>query len=307
MRILKESTYRLYVSKDKNIEDIKKLLNNKGKVVNYGASTDELYYDISSNMDNVDFLSGDFVNKVEKLKENRELQASIENWKQDGRSKDEIIKLVMGKEKVSMDQAKDLIKVNESKNTIEVNGKKYILENTEDDFYDRLDCAVKDIKDGDSKDSILKHLVQDYVGVEYEKGKKFTKDEITKRFNAALKESIISEIRSLVQITVYWDSKCSFTLNFPGGQKVYHGSPEGFAKFLRQLGAKDSSLPRSTRNKTYMGMVQSVMDGKDPILYCWSNELANMTGMVFRENTMDNDYKEVNIEEGYYRLKVRGD
>lgn len=105
-------------------------------------------------------------------------------------------------------------------------------------------------------------------------------------------------MRSLVQILIHWDMKNSFTLNYPGGFKTFHGSPEGFAKFLRRIGAKESSsYPRSARFKTYMEIVKSIMDGKDPTVYCWSNILAGIPERVINEENIIEKDKIMKIKE----------
>ena len=97
----------------------------------------------------------------------------------------------------------------------------------------------------------------------------------------------LTEIRSLVTISIWHDGKGSFTLSYPGGCKIFKGSVKGFAKFLQKIQAKDgASYPKSARNKTYMEIAQDVFNGKDPIIYVWSNILNKLEGMQFTEEVL---------------------
>lgn len=100
-------------------------------------------------------------------------------------------------------------------------------------------------------------------------------------------ENKIEEIRSIIPVNVYWNGKGSFDLSFPGGHKVFNGSPESFAKFLMKLQAKDSSSqPRSLRAMTYSSMVNEIMEGKNTLIYVWSNYMNNLKGLVFNESSL---------------------
>jgi len=98
----------------------------------------------------------------------------------------------------------------------------------------------------------------------------------------------LTEIRSLVTISIWHDGKGSFTLSYPGGCKIFKGSVKGFAKFLQKIQAKDgASYPKSARNKTYMEIAQDVFNGKDPMIYVWSNILNKLEGMQFTEEVLE--------------------
>lgn len=161
-----------------------------------------------------------------------------------------------------------------------INDKVILEEDSETDFYDLIANAIN--WGMTEKETI------DYVQSDYSKK---TKDQIIKAFNDAkniLSEKQLSEIRSLVHIDVYWDGKRSFTLNYPGGGKVFNGSAEGFEKFLRKIGAVEgSTLPRSGRTLTYKEIVQNIMTGKDPSLYAWVNRIVDFPERIINESRLN--------------------
>lgn len=91
-------------------------------------------------------------------------------------------------------------------------------------------------------------------------------------------------VRSLVPIYIHWNQKNTFSMSYPGGNKVFNGSAESFEKFLKKLGASEASTsPRSARTWTYKAMVDAVMSGEDPNIYVFSNRLAEIPQMVINE------------------------
>jgi hypothetical protein len=109
----------------------------------------------------------------------------------------------------------------------------------------------------------------------------------------------INEARSIVQCSVRYSNN-TFTINYPSGPTVYNGTPEGFAKFLRKIGAKDSTNPKSGRVYTFSEIVDRIVSGKDPVIYIWSNELNGLNSTVFNENINESKKEK-------YKVKVFGD
>lgn len=88
---------------------------------------------------------------------------------------------------------------------------------------------------------------------------------------------MMSEARSLVRVHVRYDNNDVWTIQYLRTVRVFRGSIENFAKFLRKIGASDDkTAPRSVRNVTYMQMAQEIKDGSDPIVWIWSNVLSKM-------------------------------
>lgn len=112
----------------------------------------------------------------------------------------------------------------------------------------------------------------------------------------------IEELRSLVLVNVYWNGKTGWSLSFIGGNKVFNGTGENFAKFLRKVQAKDSTHPRSQRNKTYQEIVNDIMDGKERTIYIWSNILNNFDKMIYNESVSSSNDSEV-----FYKVSTKGD
>lgn len=79
-------------------------------------------------------------------------------------------------------------------------------------------------------------------------------------------------MRYLVKCKVYKHGN-QWTLNSDkGGTRVFNGSIEGFAKFLRKIQAKDDAVdPKTFRSMTYMNIAQEIADGGDNVIYVWSN------------------------------------
>jgi hypothetical protein len=114
-------------------------------------------------------------------------------------------------------------------------------------------------------------------------------------------------MRSLVPIQVRWNYS-SFNLSYPGGSKIFRGSPESFAKFLRKLGAKEgSTTPRSSRTWTYKEMVDAIMRGKDPNIYVFSNDLANIPQMIINEENEVSFFKVRTLKDRLEKMKTLGD
>jgi hypothetical protein len=168
-------------------------------------------------------------------------------------------------------------------------------------WYDLSDKLVNLINLGKLKFSFdaIKNWIKSNFNFNDETAKEATDSFMS---NFSMNESKLKEIRSLVQINIYWNGKNSFSMNWPGGNKVFNGSPEGFAKFLRRIGAKESSsYPRSERYKTYSQIVDDIVTAKDPNVYCWSNILADIPERILNENFLLKDLKES------YKVKTRGD
>lgn len=99
----------------------------------------------------------------------------------------------------------------------------------------------------------------------------------------------LEEQRSLIKVEIHWDGGKGWVMQYPHGYKVFHGSPEGFAKFMRKLKASDSvSEPASVRNMTYLQIAQELMVGKTRHVWIWSNILNQLTSSVFSEASTDN-------------------
>lgn len=65
------------------------------------------------------------------------------------------------------------------------------------------------------------------------------------------------------------------------GEIKFRGEVEDFAKFLRKVKAKDSSMaPPSSRLKTYMKIAQEIMDKKDKFIWIWLTSWKPSTQII---------------------------
>ena len=81
----------------------------------------------------------------------------------------------------------------------------------------------------------------------------------------------LQEQRRLVPVKVYYLSD-SFLMQDDAGKEVtVKASPEKFRDLLMKLKAKDEySQPKSFRDKTYMEIVDGIMNNSDNGIYIWS-------------------------------------
>jgi hypothetical protein len=86
---------------------------------------------------------------------------------------------------------------------------------------------------------------------------------------------IIQEARHLEVLKCFFNKELDVFVFHCAGKKVtiQYASPEQIAAIFRKAQVKDESLPRSGREKTYMEMVATIMDGTDNENYLWSNEI----------------------------------
>lgn len=100
----------------------------------------------------------------------------------------------------------------------------------------------------------------------------------------------VKEARSLIKVSVLYDGRGSYTLNYSGGVHTFTGSVEEFAKFLRRVKASDDKVdPKSNRSETYLGMAHEITSGADPIIWLWSNILSQFKGIpiFMKDNKME--------------------
>ena len=104
--------------------------------------------------------------------------------------------------------------------------------------------------------------------------------------NTTNKQQSLQESRKLLDVKVVYNASSNcFNLTTNNTTKYFFGSPEEFAKLLKNYKAKDSlTKPLSTRQVTYKQMVDDILTGKDNKVvmwdYSWKNipHRANITG-----------------------------
>lgn len=90
------------------------------------------------------------------------------------------------------------------------------------------------------------------------------------------------EARRLVKVRVLWDGGTGWTFNLPKGHKIFHGSIEALARFLKKLKATDvETTPKTAQNKRFIDMAREIQTGKDTHIWIWSNILNKLKGTVF--------------------------
>jgi hypothetical protein len=96
-----------------------------------------------------------------------------------------------------------------------------------------------------------------------------------KRARAYLTMVIIQEYRHLEILKCYYNEPMDvFVFNCVGKKiTIQYASPEQIATVFRKARVKDDSEPRSAREKTYLEMVASVMDGTDQTNYLWNTDV----------------------------------
>ncbi len=90
----------------------------------------------------------------------------------------------------------------------------------------------------------------------------------------------------LIKVTVLWDGRNTFTLNYEKGVRVFNGTKKAFAKFLQKVKASDNQTePKSLRQIKYKDMVDEVVNGTDSTIWIWKHNLINKApGMVHNES-----------------------
>lgn len=77
--------------------------------------------------------------------------------------------------------------------------------------------------------------------------------------------------RRLVPVKILFINDSFFLMDDSGKELTIKATPESFSKFLMKLKAMDSgSYPISTRQCTYMDMVDGILKNKDNIVHVWS-------------------------------------
>jgi hypothetical protein len=84
---------------------------------------------------------------------------------------------------------------------------------------------------------------------------------------------ILKETRHLETLKCYYNESMDVFIFHCAGKKItiQYASPEQIASVFRKALVKDETLPRSGREKTYLEMVASVIDGTDQTNFVWSN------------------------------------
>jgi len=97
---------------------------------------------------------------------------------------------------------------------------------------------------------------------------------IFKRAIAYLMDMVrIFESRHLETLKCYYNEPLDVFVFHCAGKKItiQYASPEQIASIFRKAHVKDSSLPLSGREKTYIEMVAGIIDGSDTECAIWSN------------------------------------
>ena len=83
---------------------------------------------------------------------------------------------------------------------------------------------------------------------------------------------IVKEARHLEILKCYYNEPLDVFVFHCAGKKItiQYASPEQIASIFRKTQVKDDTLPRSGREKTYMEMVNGIIDGTDRICALWS-------------------------------------
>jgi hypothetical protein len=83
---------------------------------------------------------------------------------------------------------------------------------------------------------------------------------------------IIQEARHLEILKCYYNESMDVFIFHCAGKKItiQYASPEQIASIFRKAQVKDESEPRSVREKTYLEMVASIINGTDSINFLWS-------------------------------------
>jgi 3D (Asp-Asp-Asp) domain-containing protein len=84
---------------------------------------------------------------------------------------------------------------------------------------------------------------------------------------------IMQEARSLILIKGYYNASLDVYVFTCEGKKItlQYMTDEQIAKLFQKAQVKDSSLPRSGREKTYLEMVAGIKDGSDTECAIWTN------------------------------------
>jgi hypothetical protein len=86
---------------------------------------------------------------------------------------------------------------------------------------------------------------------------------------------IVQESRRLETLKCYYNDPMDVFVFQCAGKKItiQYATPEQIASVFRKAQVKDDTLPRSIRGKTYLGMVDAIIDGSDQINYLWSTDV----------------------------------
>jgi hypothetical protein len=95
---------------------------------------------------------------------------------------------------------------------------------------------------------------------------------------------ILNEYRSLYKVRITYSKtgdKESWTMQAGNEVKIFYGTVDSFAKFLRILGASDTStLPKSVRTKTFLNLASDVQNKVDTDVWVWSNRWNKVSKML---------------------------
>ena len=86
---------------------------------------------------------------------------------------------------------------------------------------------------------------------------------------------IIQEARHLEILKCYYNEAMDVFIFQCAGKKIsiQYASPEQISAIFRKSHVKDETMPRSGREKTYLEMVASIIDGTDTTNYLWSPDV----------------------------------
>jgi hypothetical protein len=84
---------------------------------------------------------------------------------------------------------------------------------------------------------------------------------------------VFKEARHLETLKCYYNESMDVFIFHCAGKKItiQYASPEQIASVFRKAQVKDETLPRSGREKTYLEMVATIIDGTDQTNFVWSN------------------------------------
>jgi hypothetical protein len=93
---------------------------------------------------------------------------------------------------------------------------------------------------------------------------------------------IMREARNLVLLKGYYNASLDVYVFTCEGKKItlQYMTDEQIARLFQKAQVKDHSLPRSGREKTYLGMVEGIKDGSDTECWIWSTSVQDFFNLA---------------------------
>ena len=89
-------------------------------------------------------------------------------------------------------------------------------------------------------------------------------------------------MRKLIRCEIWYSEPDNWTLKFGTRSATFVGSPEGFAKQLRLMGATDDrEAPKSYRSVSYPEIVRGIQRGEDRIVWVREEPLRDLETKSF--------------------------